>query len=412
MSLVMYINTLTREDVALTGGKAASLGELNDAGVPVPKGFVITIEAFQQFMTHTGLDKIVAKFLAAIDPDDQQRINYVSSRLRQVIKATPLPYQLRYAIDASYSLLWEESDQAVAVRSSAVDEDSADASFAGQHDTFLGVREIERIVDKVRACFASLYEPRAMSYRLKKGLKLEDIKIAVVIQEMVDPEASGVMFTRDPNTHEHKTIIESVFGLGEGLVSGEIIPSHYEATWYEEAGGGWYIDRKEIPQELYYRSTYLDGPRRTSLSWSARLAQKLNANDITYLATQGQELEQRYNTPLDIEFVKTYDGDILFLQARPITTGEEQQKAQVLQQDIAAQGYAASYGIAVGKVRHIAKTHNLSNLQTGDILVTEMTTPDHVPAFDKIAGLVTHIGGVTCHAAIVSREYGTSLHRG
>ena len=398
---VRPLHLLNDDDHGRIGGKAANLGVLIRQGCNVPAGFVVTAAAYETFLEDTGLRANLEKFVAALNLEDPRALHFVAGRIRQIIVATPWPLRLkRVILDAYYhetsSNGYEEP--VVAVRSSALDEDSAEASFAGQHATYLGVSGAPDLLVAIRRCFASLYEPRALAYRLRQGRPIQGAGIAVVVQVLLDSSISGVMFTQDPNTGEAKTVVEAVFGLGEVLVSGQVTPDRYTVVDGE-------VD--EIFTYSQYRSlTYHPGTKKTRYKdVSFPHAQKLSSLSILELAEVGQQLAAHYGTPQDIEWAINSNGVLYLLQARPITTVEAKAKANLLQIAPIAQGTAAAFGIGTGPVRRVNSVADLATVQPGEVVVTEMTTPDYVPIFDIIAGLVTDLGGATCHAAIVSREF-------
>ena len=388
MSKVIGFSQLGKADAAQVGAKAANLGELTSMGMPVPGGFVVTAEACEEFFNGTELAHSLQKFIGALDYDDPKRLHHVASRIRQLINATPLPYSMGEAIRDQVN-----DHRVYAVRSSALGEDSEGASFAGQHATYTNVKgkNVER---HVKRCFASLFEPRALAYRLKQGLSVLDARMAVVVQEMFNAQVSGVMFTRDYNTGESKLIIEAVRGLGEAIVSGAVTPDHYEV-----------VNSELTEYTVYHQEKYLDphtGKWGNLGAWSQGEA-KLSKGLIYQLAAMGQEIALHYGDPQDIEW--GFDGyGFAILQARPITTGGKE-KGEELENPVIVSGQAASFGVATGKVVVINELSELSQVEQGDVMVTTMTTPDYVPVFHLLAGLVTDLGGATCHAAIISREF-------
>ena len=388
------LDQVNSSHVQSVGGKAASLGEMISAGVEVPPGWVATTELYREFLETTGLKPILRKFTDELKTAEPAQVHFIGNRLKQVISCQ------KWAPELRNRLLTIHADTRYAVRSSAVDEDSLDTSFAGQHSTFLNVRGRESILARVKDCFASLYEPRALAYRLKHGLDVLDCSIAVVIQELILPKYSGVMFTADPNTGAAKTVIEVVEGLGEALVSGVVTPTRWEVTFVK---GGMDMERVQVGTQIRKLTT---APSGDSTRWVACThPDGIPDYLVSQLAELGQTLVAHYNgVPQDIEFAVAGDDDIFILQSRPITTGSKK-LSQALALPVIAKGGAASFGVGTGPVRRIHHTNELLTVQEGDVLVTEMTTPDYVSVFPKLAGLVTSLGGSTCHAAIVSREF-------
>ena len=386
---VIGIQDLRASNAPTAGSKGANLGELASTGVPVPGGFVVTTGTFQDFFQANALKDTLTKFTDALDYDDPKRLHFIAGRIRQIMGATPW-------VGGAPKAMRNEANpfKRYAVRSSAIGEDGEATSFAGQHSTFLNV-EISDISNRVKQCFASLFEPRALTYRHEQGLPLETAQMAVVVQEMVRAQVSGVMFTRDPNTGESRTVIEAVKGLGEALVSGAVTPDHYEVE-----------NGVIMVEERHPQATYLDGglgewkPVRTYRQDDL----KLTHFQVYDLVALGAQIEAHYKAPQDIEWAIDEGGDIQILQTRPITTTGKT-KAAALDRPIIAKGASACFGMATGPVRLITSVGALDQVKDGDILVTSMTNPDFVPVFKKLAGLITDLGGATCHAAIISREF-------
>ena len=395
----MNVNVISLKHVDPTnkdevGGKGANLGDLMSVDIDVPQGFVITTSAYRTFIEETGLNLVLGKFTEKVQDADPKELNYIGTRIKQIISATPWPTNLGTELKG-VSKAFDVNQWAI--RSSAVDEDSGNFSFAGQHSTFLGIVGTDNYLRRVKDVFASLFEPRAMSYRVKQGLGIEEAEIAVVVQELIDPLFSGVMFTQDPNTGENKTIIETISGLGEALVSGNLTPNHYEIENEEPYA----ITNKE----LHKQSKKLMAGYNGKPEWVETYGNTdVWVDTIQSIASIGRQIAKHYGKPQDIEFVITNSGQVKIVQARPITTGGKNVNGP-LGIPILVKGAATSFGLGVGPVRHIKDVSELDQVEKGDIVVTEMTTPDFVPIFDKIAGLVTSLGGATCHAAIVSREF-------
>ena len=402
----------------MVGGKAYNLGELIQAGQNVPPGFVITTHAYEQWLDTMGLNKKLGKFVEALQgTTDLKRINYISNRIQQIISVTsfhsPLTNYIRSML-AKCSLEYEY----VAIRSSAVGEDGEDTSFAGQHATYLGVYGLDNIIQRIRACFSSLYSFRALSYRVRRGLPLDNIRMAVVVQKLVEVSRSGVMFTQNPNTNDRETIIEAVWGLGEALVSGNVTPDKYVVHVGKPVEGdaySWQIGNRVYVTDIDfamqekrlalqygdYRTTgWYDVPRHVTI------APKLEERHVEKLYSSGAAIEKWYdNVPQDIEWAIDDNERLYIVQARPLTAIRDNKVEAELDLPVLATGSPASFGIGIGPVRVIENEDQLENVKKGDVLVTSMTTPDYVPVFDKISGIATKLGGTTCHAAIVSREY-------
>ena len=386
---VIGIKDLRATNAPTVGSKGANLGELTSAGVQVPDGFVVTTGSFQDFFKANNLDSTLTKFTDSLDYTDPKRVHYIAGRIRQIIGATSwtggTPQDIK---DLS------QTHTRYAVRSSAIGEDGESTSFAGQHSTFLNV-ERQDIPARVKQCFASLFEPRALSYRAEHNLPIESAQMAVVVQEMVRSRVSGVMFTRDPNTGENRVVIEAVLGLGEALVSGAVTPDRYEVengVIMSELVSTQANQVDAISGEWSHVSTYKQGQR------------KLETNQIKELVALGKKIEEHYGAPQDIEWALGDYAQIYILQARPITTTGKAKNA-ALDKPIATKGSSACFGMATGPVRIIKDAKDLDEVKSGDILVTTMTDPDFVPVFKQLAGIITDLGGTTCHAAILSREY-------
>ncbi len=409
MRTIAWFDELSSEDVGVAGGKGANLGELVKAGMPVPPGFVVTVRAYYQFLEHTGLKDRIMEILSRCNVDDSDDLNRASREIRELISGVEVPEELSKEIMSSYRKLCEvcgESEVPVAVRSSATAEDLPDASFAGQQETFLNVRG-SQLVEKVRSCWSSLFTPRAIFYREKKGFQHEKVGIAVVVQKMVNAEKAGVMFTAHPSTGERdKIVIEAAFGLGESVVSGAVTPDHYEVE--KETG-------RVIKKEVGVKASKLVRDENGStvevkLDAEEARAQVLSDEEIAKLAEFGRRVEEHFGSPQDIEWA-IEDGSIYLLQSRAITVLYQEEKGDVGEEqeepmEVLVKGLGASPGTGSGRVKVIGSLEELSKVEQGDVLVTTMTNPDMVPAMKRASAIVTDEGGMTCHAAIISRELG------
>jgi pyruvate,water dikinase len=395
---LLWFDALSREDVPVAGGKGANLGELTRAGLPVPPGFVVTAAAFHEAMAPVRAQ--LRELWQRVNPDDPRSLADVTEALRGVVRQAPIPERLRTALLAAYRQLGE--GRAVAVRSSATSEDSASTSFAGMHETFTNVVGDEALLDRLRACWASAYGERVVSYRKAQGLT-EEPAIAVVVQAMVDSARSGVMFTADPSTGDiGRIIIEGAFGLGEVVVGGQVEPDTY-------------VVAKQGPRLLEVRvgekafRLVRDGvgrERREDLSAEQAHQRVLSDVEVLELARLGQRVERHYGAPQDIEWAEE-GGRLYLVQSRPVTTlgGAGGEKAGPGRTGKAlVSGLGASPGLATGRVRVLRKPDEGRQLQAGEVLVAPMTSPDWVPTMRRAAAVVTDSGGMTCHAAIVSRE--------
>ncbi|MFC7226017.1 phosphoenolpyruvate synthase [Salinirubellus salinus] len=405
---VLWLEDIRSEDIDSVGGKGASLGEMTAAGLPVPPAFVVTAGTYRAFIEDTGIDE---ELFAAVDVDteDSTALAEAEARAKELILGTETPDELREEILASYEELGGDEEAFVAVRSSATAEDLPDASFAGQQETFLNVTG-EDLVDRVKRCWASLFTKRAIYYRNEKGFDHEKVDIAVVVQQMVDAEKSGVMFTSHPSTGEARIIIEAAWGLGEAVVSGSVSPDNYVV----DRRTGEIIDETTAEKKVMMVRDEESGSTVTlDVPEDRRGERVLTDEEIATLVELGETAEAHYDEPQDVEWALV-DGEVFMLQSRPITTISESAGAaaspdgagETSEGGMLLKGLGASPGIASGPVRVVRKLDQLDKVGKGDIIVTEMTTPDMVPAMKRAAGIVTDEGGMTSHAAIVSRELG------
>ncbi len=403
---VLWLDEVDKDDVPIVGGKAANLGELIRVGIPVPEGFVVDGKTFMDFLESSGLKEKIIEILNSINVEDTKQLEEASKKIREMIESTPMPKEVEEEIKQAYRKLCEESGEEVfvAVRSSATAEDLPGASFAGQQETYLNVRGEDEVVEKVKKCWSSLYTPRAIYYRVQKGFRHEDVSIAVVVQKMVNSEKSGVMFTSHPVTGDKIAIIEAVWGLGEAIVSGMVTPDHYE---YDR------VQRKIVVVKIAEKKVMLtrgeDGKTvKVELDEEKAKARVLSDEEIEELVKLGEIIEDHYGTPQDVEWA-IEKGKIYIVQSRPITTIREEKKEEEVELEegkVLLKGLGASPGIGIGKVKIVLSQDEISKVEEGDVLVTTMTTPDMVPAMRKASAIVTDEGGLTCHAAIVSRELG------
>jgi pyruvate, water dikinase len=409
MKHVEFFEELRKEDVAVAGGKGANLGELTQAGIPVPPGFVVTSKTYDQFMKETGIFDEVMEILAALDVNNNKELQASSVRIKKIITETRMPDDIRTIIIEAYNALCHRigrDDVFVAIRSSATAEDLPEASFAGQQDTYLNIRGNEEVVKYVQMCWASLFESRAIFYREENDFDHSKVYIAVVVQEMVNAEKAGVMFTVHPSTGEEKILIEAAWGLGEGVVSGTVTP---DTCWYDKEKNE-ILDYKISDKKVMFKRDSETGHTiKVDVPENMREKRVLSTDEVTQLADLGKKIHKHYNFPQDTEWA-IEDDKIYMLQSRPVTTlnkdnGEIQSEVSE-ERVIIAKGLGASPGMASGAVKIVKNTDELDKIDEGDILVTVMTTPDMVPAMKRADGIITDEGGVTCHAAIVSRELG------
>ncbi|MBI4233672.1 MAG: phosphoenolpyruvate synthase [Chloroflexi bacterium] len=403
---IAWFPEVSKADLALVGGKGASLGEMARSGIPVPPGFTITSEAYYSFLHDNKLGERIQAFLQNLDSNDTQALDEVSKRIKRAITSIPVAASLAQGIRGAYRKL---GGGLVAVRSSATAEDLPESSFAGQQSTFLNISGEEALIQAVRKCWASLFESRALFYRAERGFDHLKVGIAVVVQRMVQSETAGVLFTVEPLTSDGtKMAIEAVYGLGEAIVSGAVTPDLYIV----EKGTLQIQERKISRQEwkLILNPELVvdleDANIQVDVPAGDREKQKLSDETITALAQLGRQIEGHYGHPQDIEWA-IEGGQIYIVQSRPVTTLRGlPDEIKKLQAKVLLTGSGACPGIESGPVKVVHGMSELVKVEKGDVLVTEMTTPDFVPAMKRAAAIVTDKGGRTCHAAIVSRELG------
>jgi len=401
---VVWFNEVTKKDIPLVGGKGANLGEMTNADIPVPPGFIVTADAYFDFLKQTKLTDKIRKLLEPVDVNNSKQLQQVAAEVRQIIQDAPMPPEIAAEVRQAYLKMGKGL---VAVRSSATAEDLPEASFAGQQRTFLNIEDEDEVVTAVQGCWASLFEARAIFYRVQQGFDHFKVGIAVPVQRMVQSEASGVMFTLEPTTSDRSKItIEAVFGLGETIVSGDVTPDHYVVSKDEIR-----IIKKEIKRQEWKLVKKDKGKGEEAnvkivLTPEEQAQQKINDDDIIALAKIGKHLEDHYQFPQDIEWAKE-NGEIFIVQTRPVTALREMAEVtHEIETAVLLSGAPASPGIASGPVKIVIDTSRIDKVLDGDVLVAEMTTPDYVPAMKRAAAIVTDRGGRTAHAAIVSRELG------
>ena len=395
-ALVAWFEDLGRGDVARVGGKGANLGELTRAGLPVPPGFVITAQAYLQAMDEAGVRSAMQAAAVEVDVDSPEALASAAAGLQDLVRSAGLPERLQQEVLAAYDRLGDGC--LVAVRSSATAEDTASTSFAGMNETFTNVSGHDELLSRVVDCWASLFGPRVVAYRASNRLA-EEPAIAVVVQRMVDSDASGVMFTADPATGDRGTVVvEAAYGLGEVVVGGQVAPDTYVI-----AKDGPRIRQVHVGSKA---EKLVRGPDRHDLRLAVPPDEQgrrvLDDDAVLALARMAMEIEAHYGAPQDVEFARE-DGHTWVVQSRPITTlGEE--AGEEPPGTVLVSGLAAAPGVGTGIVRILHSTAEGPSLQEGEVLVATMTNPDWVPTMRRSAALVTDGGGVTCHAAIVGRE--------
>ncbi|MFY8087715.1 MAG: phosphoenolpyruvate synthase, partial [Rubrivivax sp.] len=423
-ALVVPFEHLRMTDVEVVGGKNASLGEmisqLAATGVRVPGGFATTAHAFRQFLAHGGLAAKIAQKLATLDTDDVRALAEAGAEIRQWVIDTPFPADLEAAIRAEFARLTADNPGAsFAVRSSATAEDLPDASFAGQQETFLNVSGIDDVLHRMKEVFASLYNDRAISYRVHKGFAHNDVALSAGVQRMVrsDLGSAGVMFTIDTESGFSEVVfITSSYGLGETVVQGAVNPDEFYVHKAALRAGKLAVIRRTLGSKLIRMEFASDEEKAASGKLvrtvdtppEQRNRYSLNDAEVTELARYALIIEQHYGRPMDIEWGKDgADGRLYILQARPETV-KSQSAGQVEQRfklkgtgTILTEGRAIGQKIGTGRVRLVHSLNDMDKVQAGDVLVTDMTDPNWEPVMKRASAIVTNRGGRTCHAAII-----------
>jgi pyruvate,water dikinase len=449
MKNIYWFNELTKDDLSIAGGKGSNLGEMYNAGFTIPNGFVTSSGAYYKFIHHNNLEKVIKEQTQDLDVENSTQLNKVSMIIKNAFIRAEIPEDIRKDIIDSYNRLGH--DVYVAVRSSATAEDLPSASFAGQQVTFLNVSGALDVVQAVKECWASLFEPRSMYYRVHNGFGHLNVALASIVQHMIESEVSGVTFTVDPVTEDYNTIsIEAGYGLGEIVVSGSITPDRYSVD--KET---FMITDKDIATQTWKIVKVKGKNEEVPVAKDLQNLQKLPNVKIIELAKICKSIEDHYNAPQDLEWAY-YENKIYIVQSRPITTlspikkqediivpagtapgtdedtdilsnlifnsnkKQDLDKGEKMSHKILIRGLPASPGMAMGKVKIISTKNEIDKIEKGDVLVTKMTTPDFVPAMKKAGryncacwhcswkavAIITNAGGATCHAAIVSRELG------
>jgi pyruvate, water dikinase len=427
-ALVVPFEKLRMTDVEQVGGKNASLGEMISQlpdGVRVPTGFATTAHAFRLFLSHGGLDQRIAQALQTLDTEDVRALAQVGAQIRQMVLDQPFAPELEQAIRSEFARLQNgQMDASFAVRSSATAEDLPDASFAGQQETFLNVVGIEDVLHKAKEVFASLYNDRAISYRVHKGFSHADVALSAGVQRMVrsDLGAAGVMFTIDTESgFEDVVFITSSYGLGETVVQGAVNPDEFYVHKPMLTAGKDAVIRRNLGSKLIQmvfaspQEKAASGKLVKTLDVPPELRNRysLNDADVQQLARYALVIEQHYGRPMDIEWGKDgIDGQIYILQARPETVKSQAKGSAELryrlkeESSVLAQGRAIGQKIGTGPVRLVHSIDQMDQVQPGDVLVTDMTDPNWEPVMKRASAIVTNRGGRTCHAAIIARELG------
>ncbi len=425
-ALVINLDQLGKDDIEMVGGKNASLGEmishLSDLGVSVPGGFATTSNAFNRFLNETGLlDKINSE-LKTLDVDDVKKLAETGKKIRTWIIEQELPSDLEQEVRQSFETMSGGEDIAVAVRSSATAEDLPDASFAGQQETFLNIRGIDNVLIAIKEVFASLYNDRAISYRVHKGFEHEGVALSAAVQRMVRSEtgAAGVMFTLDTESgFDQVVFITSSYGLGEMVVQGAVNPDEFYISKQLLANGKPSVIRRNLGSK-HKKMVYGDEGSTTKsvktvdVEKQDRIQFSLSTEELTSLAKQAVTIEKHYGQAMDIEWAKDGDtNEIFIVQARPETV-KSRQDSNVMERyiidttnaKVLCEGRSIGQRIGSGKVRIVSNLNEMDKVQEGDVLVSDMTDPDWEPVMKRASAIITNRGGRTCHAAIIARELG------
>ena len=422
---ISWFQDLNMSDVPNVGGKNASLGEmiseLANAGITVPGGFATTSAAFREFLDHQGLATRIEEKLAALDTEDVAALAEAGRTIRQWVLDAPLPQQLQSEVEKAYAELSDGADISVAVRSSATAEDLPEASFAGQQETYLNVVGINDVIEKIHHVFASLYNDRAISYRVHQGFDHSEVALSAGIQRMVrsDIGSSGVLFSIDTESgFEDVVFITSSWGLGECVVQGSVNPDEFYVNKPLLEKGRPAILRRTRGSKrikmIFDTETAAESVKTVDVSKEEQLSFSLSDEDVTALAKMAVTIEKHYGRPMDIEWGKDgNDGQIYILQARPETV-ESRSNRNVLRRykinsansKVLTSGRSIGQRIGSGTVRVVPNIDEISRIKEGDILVTDMTDPDWEPVMKRASAIVTNRGGRTCHAAIIARELG------
>ena len=420
--LVKWFSELSNKDISIAGGKGASLSEMYNYKFPIPPGFIITAQAYEFFIDKAELKEKIQSILQGFDYEDTKKLEEASKKVRKTIEQAELPRELEEEIMENYDILGTDRSSLegataealsilkkskenifVAVRSSATTEDLADASFAGQQESFLSIKGNKQLIESVKKCFSSLFTARAIYYRHKKGFSPTGSKLAIVVQKMINSDKSGVIFSRNPVSNNDEIMIESVFGLGEGIVSGMITPDNYiisgDITIFKV------LETKIANKKIALVRNSSGENQVVKLNEEMSNRQVLSNYELKILSDYAKKLEEHYKKPQDIEFAIS-GRDIYIVQSRPITTSFKQNDNKGISGDALLSGLGASPGIASGPVKIVNSLSDLAKIKKGDVLVTEMTNPDMVVDMQKASAIITDEGGQTSHASIVSREMG------
>jgi len=413
---VLWFDELHRSDVNLVGGKSSSLGEMTSSmDVPVPYGFATTARAYQYFMNQTGLnDKVNALLEGIQDYESSEELRTTCEKIRNLIVDAKMPADLADDIEKAYADLAEkvgQDDPFVAIRSSATAEDLPNASFAGQQESYLNIKGAADVVDRVQQCYSSLFTDRATYYRHKQNFPHEKVALSAAVQMMVFSKASGIMFSVNvANGDASKIVIDAIYGLGEYIVLGKVTPNHFVIDKQSMK----IVEKNIVKQPIELVRVPDGGTKEQEVPIELQDKQVLTDSQVIELAGYAKEIERHYGGYMDMEYALDINTDKLWIvQARPETVWSQKKKegntgddnvVAVADAKVAVRGLPASPGVASGVVHVIDDPKDIDQFKKGEILVTLMTSPDWVPAMKKAAAIDTNNGGMTCHAAIVSRE--------
>ncbi len=406
---VLPFSKINKEDIPLVGGKGANLGEMYNSGLPVPNGFVVTAQAYENVIDHNALQPVIKEIIRQTEVTNQKELEKASIKIQRLIHTADIPDELVKEIFTNYKNLKRgDTNPLVAVRSSATAEDLPDASFAGQQESYLDIKGEANLIQAIRHAWGSLWGARAIFYRATKGYDHFKVLLAVPVQLMIQSEVSGVVFSVNPvSKNKNQVVVEAVWGLGDYMVQGVVNPDHYIVNKKDFT----IHSRSLVPQTIMEIRNFPSGVKSAPVPKSKVNQRKLTDEQVIEVAKLSVKVHQHYYFPQDSEFA-VENGQIFLVQTRPITTLSSTSSKQIIKDSQIKklkqilQGEAASFGIGFGKVVKINSSKEIDKIKTGDVLVTEMTSPDYVPAMKRASAIVTDKGGQTSHAAIVSRELG------
>ncbi len=408
-ALVLPFSKINKEDIPLVGGKGANLGEMYNFGIPVPNGFVVTAQAYEYVIDHNALQPVIKEIIRQTDVSNQKELEKASIKIQRLIHTADIPNELVKEIFNDYKNLKKgDANPLVAVRSSATAEDLPDASFAGQQESYLDIKGEANLIQAIRHAWGSLWGARAIFYRATKHYDHFKVLLAVPVQLMIQSEVSGVVFSVNPvSKNKNQVVVEAVWGLGDYMVQGVVNPDHYIVNRKDLS----IHSRQIVPQTVMEIRSFPSGVKKTDVPKAKINERKLTDEQVIEVAKLSIKVHQHYFFPQDSEFA-VEGGKVYLVQTRPITTLTSTsskvvvKESQVKNLKQILQGEPASFGIGFGKVVKINSSREIDKIHPGDVLVTEMTSPDFVPAMKKASAIVTDKGGQTSHAAIVSRELG------